>query len=213
MTSKQKEKIEKLPLLCTPEIHMVSSADIKDAIPTQQWFEIKYGSKVLYGEDLTLPDWEAYEIPYGDAVNSLERRSTSMLVANHEMGKEKPDTRKITEQIVKMVLALGDATLIKRGQFHPKYAYRNLLLINDEISPEYHLAVSTKLTGVPELSKYHLWNWWHGTRRRLREYAVDNQINLVIGDAMFAVTDRTTQEQLKDIITKLGAEKWLGGDK
>lgn len=206
-----KKAIEKLDLSCMPEIHRIDLEVLSKAPVTQQLFEIRYASQVLLGESISgvIGDIEPYEIPYGDAINSLERRSTSMILAKYELSKKAPDLRKVTEQIAKMVIALGDAILIKRGQFNTKYANRNLLLSSDDISSQYQLAVSTKLTGSPELSEDQLWNWWHNTRHMLREYAVDNGLQLTVGEALFAITDRTTQEQLKDILIKLGAEKWL----
>ena len=211
-TIQEKGQIEELELKCFPEVHLVSESDINNAIPTQQWFEIKYASQRLWGDFIPmehLPDWEPYEIPFGDAINSLERRAVSMIIAKYEMGKEKPDFRKVTEQIAKMQIALGDAILIKRGQFHPKYAIRNLMLQGDTIGPDYNLAVSTKITGSPELNPDQQWAWWQQCRNRFREYINENQIKLVIGDALEAITDRVTQEQLADLIKKLGAEKWM----
>ena len=154
-------------------------------------------------------NWEPYEIPYTDAINSLERRSISMIVAKHEMGKEKPDTRKITEQIAKMIIALGDAVLIKRGQFHPKYSIRSLMLKSDPISEMYSLMVATKLTGLPEFSIDSLWQLWNEARNMLREYLAVNGIGLVMGEALLAISERTTQDQLADILKKVGAEKWI----
>lgn len=210
-TERDKKLIEQTKLSCMPEVHMIDLEALGKSAITQQIYEIRYGSQVILGEsvDGVIGDPEPYEIPYGDAINSLERRAISMILAKYELGKQKSDLRKVTEQIAKMVIALGDAILIKRGQFNPKYANRNLLLSNDDISSQYQLAVSTKLTGTPELSEDQLWNWWHNTRHMLREYAVGNSLKLTIGEALFAITDRTTQEQLKDILIKLGAKKWL----
>jgi len=210
-TQEIKSLIEDLGLKCMPEIHSVSEADLRDAFPSQQWFEIKYASTPLYGNDYMklLPEWEPYEIPYGDAINSLERRSISMILAKYELGKDKPDYRKVIEQISKMVIAIGDATLIKRGQFHPKYAVRNLMLSSDNIGPDYNLAVSTKLTGLPDFTTDQLWGWWHQTRNKFRDYSNDNQIRIVLGDALMSITDRVSQEQLADLLHKLGADNWM----
>lgn len=204
-----KKKIEELKLNNYPEVLLVGRNDINDTVCTQQWFEIKYASQLLGGDPLNLPNWKPYDIPFIDAINSLDRRSVSMLIAKWEMGKEEPDERKITEQINKGIIAVGDATLIKRGQFNPKYANRALMLSQDDISPLYQIAVTTKLFGYPEIPRDNLWTLWNRTRDLMREFVTRNQVNLVIGEFLFQYNDTVPREELKKMLIELGAKKWL----
>jgi len=192
------------------DILAVSQADLKDITPTQMWWEIKYGSKLLSGWDLELPNWNPWDIPYWDAIMSLDRRCLSMILGKYELMQDKPDYRKVTEQICKMVIALGDAVLIKRGQFHHLLARRSLMLCQDEINSTYQLAVSMKVTGWPEMNPDQLWHLWHETSKRFRNYVTINQLNVPKADALLSITDRTTAEELKEMFTGLGGEeKWL----
>lgn len=201
-----KKVLEGLRLGCKVEVWLV---DKVKPLPTQQWYEIRYASKLLLGEPLNLPDWQPWDILFEDAIGSLNRRAVSLLVGKYEMGKDQPDVRKITEQIAKAVIALGDAILIKRGQFDPRYSVRNLLLSQDSISPIYQTMVSAKLTGYPDLNPDHQWEFWHQTRNMYRDYMVENQLGSMALDVLFNLTDRTTQEDLGLAIEKLGGKEWL----
>lgn len=174
----------------------------------QQLFEIIHAHKVIAGNIPEFKPMEAWEIPFADAINSLERRSVSMIVAKYEMGKENPDTRKVTEQIAKGIISIGDAVLIKRGQFHPRYSVRSLMLSQDDIGGLYSLAVSMKLLNMPEVTQDKLWELWHTARKKMREFAVENQLQLQVGELLFSITDRTTQEDLGLLLDKLGAGEW-----
>lgn len=202
-------KIENVKTGCINEVLRISSADLRDVACTQQWYEIKYASQLLAGKPLELPDWQPYDIPFTDAVISLEKRSLSMLIGKWEMMKDKPDERKIIEQIDKGIIAVGDATLIKRGQFHPKYSVRALMLNQDAISPLYQIAVSTKILGFPELPMDNLWQLWNQARDLIREFAARNQVKLEIGEILFHYNDSLPKENLKKILEGLGQEKWM----
>lgn len=206
---KAMKALSQLELGCIVEVHRVTSKELKEAKPTQFWFEIAHASTLLAGKPLLLPNWKPWEIPYQDAITSLNKRCISMLVGKYEMGKENADLRKVLEQIDKAIIALGDAMLIKRGQFHPKYSMRSLMLSSDEISGLYQLAVSTKILGFPDLARDQIWDMWHRTRQIMREYITFNQINVSFSEILFSVTDRTTQEELKESLTRLGAERWI----
>lgn len=201
--------LEKLNLGCEVDILNVQSNALEKLPCTQMWWEIKYGSILLAGEPLKLPLWQPWDIPYYDAVVSIDKRIVSMLIGKHEMMKDQPDWRKVTEQICKGIIAIGDATLIKRGQFHHLYAKRALMLSQDEISGLYTLAVSMKTLGTPELSADSLWETWHRTKKLIEEYIVINQLNIPKAEILFSVTDRTTREELAKILKQLGAESWL----
>jgi len=188
------------------EVHLFNSPEVPC---TQQWYEFKYSAKHLYGGAIQLPDWEPYEIPFADAINSLERRSVSMILGKYELMKDEPDYRKVAEQICKGIIALGDAVLIRRGEFHPSYTMRSLMLQNDEIGTFYRTAVSIKLLNEPQMNPDDLWALWVNTRSRMRQYAVDVRMRLTIGEILFSIDERTGKDELKELLIKLGAEKWL----
>ncbi|OGI38888.1 MAG: hypothetical protein A2612_01540 [Candidatus Moranbacteria bacterium RIFOXYD1_FULL_44_12] len=207
-----KAKLEKLQLTTLLEVHQQYITNPSDISCTQQWYEIKYGSKLINGKPLGLPDWQAYEIPYADAVNSINRRSVSMILGKYEMMKEDPDYRKVAEQIVKGIIALGDAQLIKRGEFHHLYTVRSLMLIPDEIGRLYQTAVSIKLLNQPQLNPDELWQLWEETRARYRQYIVDNSLRVPNGELLINITERHDKETIKKVLIELGAGQWLGDD-
>lgn len=202
-------ELEKLQLTTLLEVHQEHITKPDDVLCTQQWYEIKYGSKLINGKPLNLPQWQPYEIPYADAVNSLNRRVASMILGKYEMMKDKPDYREVAEQIVKGIIALGDAQLIKRGEFHHLYTVRSLMLIPDEIGRLYQTAVSIKLLDQPQLNPDELWQLWEETRARYRQYIVDNQLKLPNGELLIAISERHDKETIKKVLVELGAEKWL----
>jgi len=202
-------ELNKLQLATYLEVHQGYLTNTKAVACTQQWYEIKHGSHLLNGKPLELPDWQPYEIPYADAVNSLNRRSTSMILARYEMMKEEPDYRKATEQIAKGIIALGDAQLIKRGEFHHLYTVRALMLIPDEIGRLYQTAISMKLLNEPKLNPDELWQVWTEVRARYRQYIVENSLNVPNGELLINITERHDRETLKKVLVGIGAEKWL----
>jgi hypothetical protein len=202
------KKLESLDLGCEVEVLNLARACVRDVYINQQWYEIKYGSQLLAGKPLVLPDWEIYEIPYEDAISSLDKRCSSMLIGKYEMMKSQPDKRKVLEQICKMIIAIGDATLIKRGVFNHLYSVRSLMLSKDTIGQLYQLAVSIKTLGYPDITTDGAWKLWHTARSTFREYVVNNQIFVPKADLLLAITDRTTKKELKEIIKKIGAERW-----
>jgi hypothetical protein len=201
--------LKKLQLTTLLEVHQQEITNPNNVQCTQQWYEIKYGSKLINGKPLNLPQWQPYEIPYSDAVNSLNRRATSMIVGKYEMMKDNPDYRKVAEQIVKGIIALGDAQLIKRGEFHHLYTVRSLMLIPDEIGRLYQTAVSIKLLNQPQLNPDELWQLWEETRARYRQYVIDNQLKLPNGELLIAINERHDKKTIKKVLIELGAEKWL----
>ena len=176
---------------------------------TQQWFEIKYGSQLLFGRPIELPEWQPYEIEYADAIESLNKRTLSMLVAKHEMMKDEPDLFKIVTQISKMIIALGDAVLIKRGQFNPSYRTRLLMLQLDGIRGFYEIAVNHKLFGETELNKDEIWGMWNEIRKMYREYILVNQIKTEYSDMLINFDERVSKEALAGLLEALGAKRWL----
>lgn len=217
-----RREIEALDLAVPAEVHMVDSLDGVEC--TQQWFEIAHASTHLIGTPFRvdfsglriqelLPDWEAWDIPYADAVNSIDRRVVSMLVGKYEMMKDAPDWHKVLTQIGKMIFALGDAQLIKRGEFAPSYRTRALMLFQDEIAPLYTLATSFKILGTPHLSSDQIWGLWMQVQGMTRTYVLENELRTQFGELLFAMDESVSHSDLKQILVNLGAEKWLGDEK
>lgn len=176
---------------------------------TQQLYEIRYASTLLSG---TMPDifaMEPHDIPYSDAVESINKRIVSLIIGKHEIMKEAPDYRKAAEQIIKAIIAVGDATLIKRGEFHPSYFARAILLDGDELGGLYRMAVSVKVVGRPVLDPDQLWALWWEAKGLVRAYCMENSIKPPFYDALLNTTDETTQEDIAGAITAMGGGAWL----
>jgi len=202
--------INGLDLETKADVQWMTKDLLKNLKCTQQWYEIAETGKAIVGNMPKLPEWEPYDIPYSDGLSSLEKRATSMILAKYEMLKGNDcDWDKVMTQIGKMIIALGDIILIKRGSFSPSYRTRALLLGRDPISAMYTTAVSHKLLGVPDLSKDKLWELWNMTRNYYLNYVTDNKLRLPIGEAMLAIDETTSIELLKEVLIKLGSEGWL----
>lgn len=199
--------LSELSLDTYPEIHLTSSVDT--SVCTQQLFEMAYGSTLLHGKPIEWPAWEGYDIPYSDAVESIDRRIVSLLVGKHEMFKESPNYRKITEQIAKAIIAVGDATLIRTGQFHPSYFTRAVMLDVYPVGELYQMAVSLKILDTPRLNPDQVWTLWNTTKSLVREYCMENSVRPSLLDALLQVDDDTKTEDLRAVLEKLGASAWL----
>jgi len=204
-------RIGSLGLNNLPEMHHLKPSEIENLKCTQQWYEASIDLMMLSGKKaIPFPYWEAHDIPYLDAINSLERRAVSMLIAKHEMLKgEDTDWNKVMGQIGKMVIALGDAILIKRGVFNTSYRTRALMLGQDDISELYNTAVSYKLLSLPDLSKDKIWEYWNITRNYYYRYVKENQIPINVGNALLAIDETISKDKLKELIIKLNAGSWL----
>ena len=207
--SRVAKKIERAKTLVKAEVWHVLPVDVREAGCSQQWFEIKYGSQLLAGKPLDLPEWQPWEIPFADAINSIDRRCVSMILGKYEMMKEKPDWRKVVEQICKGLISIGDAILIRRGEFHPLYTVRAAMLAEDEIGSLYQKAVSIKIYNRPVLNPDQTWHFWYRVRNLMREFVLANRIKLAFGEALFSIDERTEKEKLEALLKEMGAEKWL----
>lgn len=199
--------LKDLSLDTYPEIHLTDGIDF--SVCTQQLYEMAYGSILLHGEPVAWPAWEAYDIPFSDAVNSIDRRIVSLLVGKHEMFKEAPNYRKITEQIAKAIIAIGDATLIRTGQFHPSYFTRAIMLEVYPAGELYQMAVSLKVLDTPKLNPDQLWTLWNTTKSMVREYCMENSIRPSLLDMLLRTDDDIDEKELHDTLVSLGAEAWL----
>ena len=204
------EIILELGLQNKADIQWTTNEKIKNLPCTQQWYEIAKSGIAIDGEMPEFPDWEAFDIPYSDAIQSLEKRATSMILGKYEMLKgDDCNWDKVMTQIGKMIIALGDAILIKRGMFSPSYRTRALMLGQDNISQMYTTAVSHKLLGTPDLNKDGIWELWNMTRNYYLSYVTINKLRLPIGEAMLSIDETTPQDTLKEILVNLGSEGWL----
>jgi predicted nucleotidyltransferase len=191
------------------EFLLISSQELAKVAPTQMWWEISYANQLILGDPLNLPKWNQWEIPYWDAVQSLNKRVVSLIIGKHELMKENPDYLKVRSQIGKMIIALGDAVLIKRGQFDYRYAVRSHMLMHDDIGDLYRLAVSWKLLNWPETDPDQLWVIWNAVKDRTRDYITHKQLNVLNLDALLEVTETKTPDEVANIIKLLNAEKWI----
>lgn len=206
---RQKARFTAITTSVPLDIIYITSQELEQMPPTQMWWEISYANQLISGEPLNLPKWSPWVIPYWDAIESLNKRIVSLIIGKHEMMKDNPDWLKVRTQIGKMIIALGDAVLIKRGQFDHRYAVRSHMLMYDDIGNLYRLAVSWKLLDWPETDPDQLWSIWGDVKQRTQDYITHNQIKVVNMDALLEVTENTTQEEVATIIKYLGGEKWL----
>jgi len=208
---KTKRIIERVKTSVENEVFAVGS--VEGVKCNQQWFEIKYGSILLAGKPLSLPNWEPWEIPFSDAVGSINRRCISMILGKYEMMKDNPVWRTVVEQICKGLISIGDATLIKRGEFHPLYSMRVLMLTGDEVGKVYKEAISVKIFNRPDLNPDQIWQFWQNTRAIMRNFVFDNRLKVPLIEPLISISERTTKEQLKKLLIELGVDKrWIGGD-
>lgn len=191
------------------DIILMTEDDMKMVEPSQMWWEIRYGSILLVGEPIKLPNWKSWEIPFADAVASINKRCISMLIGKHEMMKKQADWNKVMSQIGKGIIAIGDATLIRRGRFDHRYAIRNLMLMHDAIYSDYSIAVSHKILHEPEMTPDQLWQMWGRTVLNLRNYVTENELKVPNLDPLIGINETTTQEEIAEVIKQLGAESWL----
>ncbi len=203
------DKITNIATGCVNEVWRIDGWNRKN-VCTQKRYEVKYGSQLLAGEPLDLPDWEAYEIPFEDAMESLGNRAVSLILGKYEMMKDEPDWRKCIEQIAKGIIAVGDAVLIRRGEFHPKYTVRSHMLIADEIGDLYRLAVSIKLLNHPEFTTDEIWELWRQARGAMRKFMAEQNVITPKAKILFSITERHDREMLKDLLEELEVEeRWL----
>lgn len=206
------QELQKLQLATFLEVHTGYITNPADMQATQQLYEMRYGSHLLNGKPLAFPDWQPYEIPFADAANSLNRRAVSLIVGKYELMKDEPNLRKVSEQLAKGIIALGDATLIKRGEFHHLYSIRSLMLQSDEIGKLYSLMTSIKLLDEPKLNPDELWQLWIETRHRYRQYVTDNALKLQNVEFLLAINERHNKDTIKQLLEQLGAADWIGDD-
>lgn len=96
--------------------------------PTMENYDLKYGSKVIYGKDYLekIPEFSPEDIPLWEGMRLLFNRMVESL---EHFSFEKP-----TEEMVfwtdKIVLACQDALLLSLGKYHYSYRKRNEMFQN-----------------------------------------------------------------------------------
>lgn len=96
--------------------------------PTMENYDLKYGSKVIYGKDYLekIPNFKPEDIPLWEGIRLLFNRMAESL---EHFSVEKP-----SEEMVfwtnKIVLACQDALLLSMGEYHYSYRKRNEMFQN-----------------------------------------------------------------------------------
>jgi len=107
--------------------------------PSTQKFDLKYGSKVIYGENCLqkIPNFEPKDIPLWEGIRLMFNRMAETLkyfsIDSSEVcsGEE----QKLIYWISKIIIACQDALLLSIGQYDSSYRIRNNLF--QELFPQY----------------------------------------------------------------------------
>ena len=114
--------------------------------PTIASYELKYGSKVIYGKDYLkkIPDFKPEDIPLWEGIRLLFNR---MAEALKYFSLEEPTVEMIfwTDKIV---LACQDALLLTVGRYHPSYKKRNELF--KEVFPKLQIDIPPDFLRITE---------------------------------------------------------------
>jgi len=116
--------------------------------PTIANFDLKYGSKVIYGKDYLkkIPDFKPEDIPLWEGIRLLFNR---MAEALEYFSFENP-TEDMLFWTDKIVLACQDSLLLTLGKYHHSYRKRNELL--QELFPMYLNEVQKEVPNFLELA-------------------------------------------------------------
>ena len=151
-----------------------------DSLPPSQFnHDMKYGGKVLWGEDVlsAIPDIAPVVISLADARQLLINRAVCLLEGfpnKHRMGIQLPEDRFFSfNQTVKVVLACGEALLIQVGHYTHSYVARRevvqtLFPNRYELLHLHEIATSFKLRPVQEPGKDLLEFWTSAMREYTR---------------------------------------------
>ena len=102
--------------------------------PTLAAYDMKHGSKLLYGAQNPIdmaPEYQPADIPAFEGTWLLRNRAVGLLLANLYIHDGSVDERKkeyFGIELNKAVLAMGDALLIQYGKYHVSYAERARVL-------------------------------------------------------------------------------------
>ncbi len=117
--------------------------------PTIDNYDMKYGSRVVYGENCLermpdfkpedIPVWEGIRLMLNRMIESLKDFSIDYLEANP--GEQEAD--KLFRQINKIILACQDALLLLIKRYHHSYKIRNEMF--QEVFPKYFSQLDAQL--------------------------------------------------------------------
>lgn len=116
--------------------------------PTMANYDLKYGSKVIYGKNYLerIPDFKPEDIPLWEGIRLLFNR---MAEALEYFSPDNP-----TDEMVfwtdKIVLACQDALLFSLGEYHYSYRKRNEMFQN--LFPKYFVELEDKLPNFLDLT-------------------------------------------------------------
>ena len=109
--------------------------------PTIENYELKYGSKILYGENYLekIPDFKPEDIPLWEGIRLMFNRMAESLKyfsINYKHSEPSGDEKqKLVYSIYKIVLGCQDALLLSIKKFHYSYKIRNEMF--QELFPNY----------------------------------------------------------------------------
>lgn len=140
-------------------------------------FDLRYGNKLLYGTVNPvhmMPEYRPEDIPVFEGTWLLRNRGIGLLLASFYLNGDYVKADKLEYfyiEIIKSILAMGDALFISAGKYHNSYAKRassiadilpSDLELSDRLAELYHLASSYKLNPrsdmFPGTHPGNLWN-------------------------------------------------------
>ena len=128
------------------------------------WLDLKFGYYTLYGKENLLqamPNFKYEELPAMEAAKLLLNRGTGLLLAENRINSERITSNEENEfiyrNLMKAVMACGDAYLIIHNIYHPSYLNRKELIlqlkkevekIHEGFSKNYTDAIDYKLKPI-----------------------------------------------------------------
>ena len=116
--------------------------------PTMNNYDLKYGSRVIYGEDYLkrIPDFKPEDIPLWEGIRLLFNRMVESL---EHFSMENP-SKEMVFWTDKILLACQDALLLSLGEYHYSYRKRNEKFQN--LFPKYFGELEDKIPNFLELA-------------------------------------------------------------
>lgn len=110
----------------TPTLYLFLPLLSKRMKPTMANYDLKYGSKVIYGKDYLkkIPNFKPEDIPLWEGIRLLFNRMAEA-IEYFSLGSPNEELIFWTDKII---LACQDAFLLSLGKYHPSYRKRNELL-------------------------------------------------------------------------------------
>lgn len=115
--------------------------------PSIQKFDLKHGSKIIYGENCLqkIPSFEPKDIPLWEGIRLMFNRMAETLkyfsMNSSEVCSE--EEQKLVYRISKIIIACQDALLLSIGQYDSSYRIRNNLF--QELFPQYFSGLNKEL--------------------------------------------------------------------